>query len=113
MKSKFDEEVKIESRYNLLPKNMRRSQRDVCIGCEYRISRLQYDLAEDEAQKRGGSPRIYLGGFYMRSIPACDRKKCLVSGFVLIRGAKAPSSFKKIIKPRKLNKLNEIKNDQQ
>jgi len=91
MKSRFfDEEVKIESKYNIIPQDIQDNQKNICIGCDYRRSRLQYDLAEDEARRKGGSPRIYLGGYWMKDSPACALERCLVSTFVLRRWVKAP-----------------------
>jgi hypothetical protein len=81
----FDETIKISSKYNIIPTGLSNSQEEMCNNCDYRIGRLQYDLADEKARISGGSPRIYLGGSWMKSSPACDMEKCLVSTFVLKR----------------------------
>jgi hypothetical protein len=86
----FDENIKISSKYNIIPPDLPSSQENICNNCDYRIGRLQYDLADETARIRGGSPRIYLGGSWMKSVPACDMEKCLVSTFVLKRTTRAP-----------------------
>ena len=102
MKKLFDEEVRTESRYNKVPEGMSTKQVVECNRCNYRVYYMQVNVAKEEAWKKGGSSRDYLSGFYMQPIPECKRRtKCLVSGIIIRRAAKAASSFfnKKVIKP--------------
>ena len=89
MKSKyFNEDVKTETRYNLVPNWMRVDQRPVCTSCDYRIYRMQYRIAQEEASRRGGLAKDYMQGFYIRPIPACKRRRCLLDKLALTKADK-------------------------
>ena len=88
MTSEFNEGVEIKTQYNIIPRGMRIEQRTICIGCEYRICKMQYRIAREEAGKKGGFVRDYLLGFYMQPIPSCERGNCLLDKLVLFRNAK-------------------------
>jgi protein-tyrosine-phosphatase len=104
MKSKFNEEIETSTRYNLIPRWMRKVQRQVCAGCDYRIYQMQYRIAQEEAIQKGGSPRNYLNVFWMQPIPSCKRGRCLLDKLVLMRGAQAPSSLLKRLLKAKVSK---------
>jgi hypothetical protein len=71
---------------------------------------MQVDIANEEAWRKGGSRRDYLSGFLMSPISSCKRRtKCLVGGFIILRGEKAlPSPFliiKRLLNQKTLYKL--------
>lgn len=83
------------SKYNRIPGGTRKDLLKLCTQCDYRMYRMQFEVALEEARKKGGTPKDYLGGYEVRPIPGCQRKTCILDNLILRRAAKAASSFLK------------------
>ncbi|MDO8517382.1 MAG: hypothetical protein Q7S33_04640 [Nanoarchaeota archaeon] len=79
---KFDKPF-VEGIYNFIPEEMLEEQRKSCRFCSYRFYKLKLELAEYEAQIRGGSAREYLDlsiNLYKTELKdKCKEKGCLLS----------------------------------
>ena len=94
------------SQYNVVPYGFSEVARNSCETCGYRTSKLKEEFVETVLRIVGFSAK-YAKNKNLDFTSACERKRCLLDKLVLRGGAKAPSSFKKIIKPTKLSKLNQ------
>ena len=83
-----------DSKYNQIPRGARKTLVKLCSQCDYRRCRMQYEVAVEEARKKGGIPKDYLGGYEVRLTPECERENCILDKLRLRRAAKAAPSSK-------------------
>jgi len=73
----------VEGIYNFIPKEMPEEQRELCRFCYYRFYKLRLELAEYEAQIKGGGTKDSLDlsiDLYKTELNGkCKEKGCLLS----------------------------------
>ena len=68
------------SNYDFIPKGISKEQIEICEDCRYRWLQIDLDIAKNEISKK------FLP--FTHSIPACDRKSCLIDNQNLLKQIK-------------------------
>ena len=103
----------IDGIYNYIPEKIQEEQREFCRFCSYRFYNLKLELAEYEAQIKGGRAKDYLDlsiDLYKTEInDKCKEKGCLLSKLNVDRRVILSYREETLLNNQRLNDLKEAK----